>query len=388
MKKTLYILSLLLFANTTFGRVPDIKAPYAILMDYDSGKILYEKNANVAVPPSSMSKLLTIYKVFELIKDGKYTLDSEFIVGDEAWKKAKIMNANSGSTMFLEYNEKVRLEDLIRGIIVNSGNDATIVVAENISGSEANFVKELTELAKKLGLNNTHIKNASGWYEKDHLMSTKDLAILSQRLIKDFPEFYHYFGEKEFLYKKDITGNKYNRNKLLWVMPSADGLKTGHTTKGGHGLASSAKQGDRRLIAIINGLKGNNPSYTRITDSKALLEYGFREFSNLIYYNPGDKVLDIPVWFGKENEVAVGVKDKILITNENGKTPNIEIQANFTTPLPAPITKDTKVGELTLYVDGVKIDDYDLITLQDVEKCNFIVRIFKNIKQIILSIVG
>lgn len=367
---------------------PDLRAPYAILMDYDSGRILYEKSADTAVPPSSMSKLLTVYKIFSLIKDGKYTLDTEFTVGNEAWKKAKTMNANSGSTMFLEYGEKVRIEDLIRGIIVNSGNDATIVIAENVSGSEAKFVEELNDLIKELGLTNTHLENASGWYDKKHLMSTRDLAILSRRIIKDFPEFYHYFGEKEFLYKKDLTGNKDNRNKLLWIMPSADGLKTGHTTKGGYGLSSSAKKGERRLIAIVNGIKGVNPSYARFSDSKALLEWGFKEFSNYVYYNEGNKVLDIPVWFGTKNTTPVGVKEKILITAPNGKTPDIEFRATYETPIPAPVIKDTKIGTLTLYVDGVKFNDYDLFTLEDVKKCNFFMRIFKNLKQIVLKVVG
>ena len=372
------------FSATT----PDLKSPYAILMDFDSGKILYEKKADIAVPPSSMSKLMTIYRVFEKLKDGTYTLDSEFIVGPEAWKKAKAMNANSGSTMFLEYGEKVRLEDLIRGVIVNSGNDATIVIAENISGSEDRFVEELNDLASRLGLKQTTIQNASGWYDRNHLMSLEDLATLTRHIIKDFPEYYHYFGEKEFLYKKDLTGNKDNRNKLLWIMPSADGLKTGHTTKGGYGLASSAKKNGRRLIAVINGLKGNNASYTRFTDSKYLLEWGFREFSNLIYYKPGDKVLDIPVWFGKESKVSVGISETILVTNKNGQTPNVELRATYNSPIPAPVSKGTEVGTLTLYVDGNKEKDFKLITLEDVKSSNFIGRIFKNIQQIILNIVS
>lgn len=390
MKKFTLLLLILSFAiNTNVKSAkPDLRAPYAILMDYDSGQVLYEKNADISVPPSSMSKLLTIYKIFSLIKNNKYSLDSEFKVGEEAWKKAKAMNANSGSTMFLEYGETVKLEDLIRGIIVNSGNDATIVVAENISGSEDDFVKELNALSKELGLTNTHLENASGWYDKKHLMSTRDLAILSRRIIKDFPEFYHYFGEKEFLYKKDLTGNKDNRNKLLWIMPSADGLKTGHTTKGGYGLSSSAKRGERRLISIVNGIKGANPSYARFTDSKALLEWGFKEFSNFMYYNKGDKVLDVPVWFGAKNTVAVGVNEKILITSRNKNNMDIEFRATFETPIPAPIETGAKVGTLTLYIDGAKFNSYDLVTLEDVKKCNFVIRIFKNLKQILLKIVG
>ncbi|MCR5506711.1 MAG: D-alanyl-D-alanine carboxypeptidase [bacterium] len=391
MKKISLIIAFLsFFANMSVNSAvgPDIKAPYAILMDFDSGKILFERNSTVPVPPSSMSKLMTIYYIFEKIKNGTYTLDTEFVVGPEAWKKAKAMNANSGSTMFLEYGEKVRIEDLIRGIIVNSGNDATIVIAENVSGSEAKFVDELNELAYRLGLKKTTLVNASGWYEKDHLMSVEDLAVLSRRIIQDFPEYYHYFGEKEFLYKEKLTGNKDNRNKLLWIMPSSDGLKTGHTTKGGYGLSSSAKKNDRRLISVVNGIKGGNPSYIRFTDSKALLEWGFREFSNLIYFEPNDKVIEIPVWFGKKSKVSVGVSDKVLVTNKIGENPNVELRATYNSPLPAPVVKGTEVGKLTLYIDGNKIRDYKLITLENVERSNFLVRIFKNIKQIILNIVS
>ncbi len=391
MKKILLITLIFLFfinLNVKSASIPDVRAPYAILIDFDSGKVLYEKNSSIAIPPSSMSKLMTIYRVFEKIKDGTYSLDTEFIVGPEAWKKAKAMNANSGSTMFLEYGEKVKVEDLIRGIIVNSGNDATIVLAENISGSEDKFVDELNDLAYRLGLKKTTLLNASGWYERNHLMSLEDLAVLSRRIIQDFPEFYHYFGEKEFLYKKDLTGNKDNRNKLLWIMPSSDGLKTGHTTKGGYGLASSAKKNDRRLIAVVNGIKGINGSYLRFTDSKNLLEWGFREFTNLIYYNDGDKVLEIPVWFGKKDKVSVGIEGKVLVTNRNGQKPNVELRAEYKSPLPAPVKKGTEVGKLIVYVDGNKSGEFKLVTIEDVNKNSFITRIFKNIKQIILNIVG
>lgn len=389
MKKLILSLTLFLFFInfTVKSSTPSLKAPYAILIDFDSGKILYEKNADTTIPPSSMSKILTVYRIFELLKNGTYTLDTEFTVGDEAWKKSKAMNANSGSTMFLEHGEKVKLEDLIRGIIVNSGNDASVVIAENINGSEAKFAEELNLLAKRIGLTNTNITNASGWYNKNQNMSSKDLAILSRRIILDFPEYYHYFGEKEFLYKKDITGNKDNRNKLLWIMPSADGLKTGHTNKIGYGLSSSAKRNDRRLIAIVNGIKGVNSSYARFIDSKALLEWGFKEFSNQIYYNKGDKVLDVPVWFGASDVVALGVDEKIIITVKNGIKPEVELRVTYASPIPAPIQKGETVGTLTLYVDNTKIGDYNLITLEDIKKCNFFMRIFKNFKEIILNIV-
>ena len=372
---------------TSKASEPDLKAPYSILIDFDSGKTLYEKNADIPVPPSSMSKLMTIYYTFEKLKEGKYTLDTEFTVGPEAWKKAKSMNANDGSTMFLEENERVRIEDLIRGIIVNSGNDATIVIAENISGSEDNFVRELNQLANRLGLKNTTLANASGWYAPNHLMSTRDLSILVRRIISDFPEYYHYFSQKEFLYKQDLTGNKDNRNKLLWIMPDSDGLKTGHTKQGGYALASSAKRGNRRLISVVNGIKGNNASYGRFSDSKALLEWGFREFSNLVYYGPYEKILDIPVWFGKHETIPAGVKGRLLVTSRRGENPNIELRATYNSPIPAPVKKGDIIGKLSLYEDGTKTGDYDLIALEDMRKISFIGRIFRNIQQIILHIV-
>jgi D-alanyl-D-alanine carboxypeptidase (penicillin-binding protein 5/6) len=367
---------------------PEVKAPYAVLMDYDSGKVLYEKNANAAVPPSSMSKILTVYRIFELVKSGRYTLDSEFTVGPEAWRKAKSMNANSGSTMFLESGERVRLEDLIRGIIVNSGNDATVVAAENISGSEAAFVSELNGLAGRLGLGNTTVMNASGWYDREHVMSALDLARLTRAVIADFPEYYRYFGEKEFLYKKDLTGNKDNRNKLLWIMPDSDGLKTGHTAQFGYGLAASAKRGGRRLVSVVNGIKDASGNYGRFSDSKSLLEWGFREFSNLIYFDEGERVLDVPVWFGARSSVPAGAGGKIVITNRLGRNPNVELRATYASPVPAPVSKGDLLGRLELYVDGARAAQYDLTALEDVRSSNFFVRIFQNLKQIILKVVG
>ncbi|MDR1476663.1 MAG: D-alanyl-D-alanine carboxypeptidase [Rickettsiales bacterium] len=367
---------------------PELKAPYAILVDYDSGKVLYEKNANVAVPPSSMSKILTVYRIFELLRDGAYTLDSEFTVGPEAWKKAKSMNASSGSTMFLESGERVRLEDLIRGIIVNSGNDATVVAAENISGSEAAFVSDLNALAGRLGLKSAVVSNASGWYDKEHLMSARDLASLSSAIIADFPQYYHYFAEKEFLYKKDLTGNKDNRNKLLWIMPESDGLKTGHTAQFGYGLAASAKRGERRLVSVVNGLKDANGNFGRFSESKALLEWGFREFSNLVYFDDGAKALDVPVWFGARSSVPAGASRKVVITNRRGAAADVELRATYDSPAPAPVSRGDRLGRLELYIDGARAAEYDLVALEDVRRSNFFVRIFQNMKQIILRMVG
>ena len=381
---------LFLIVTSVFSYINfDVMSPYAVLIDYDSGKILYEKQADVPVPPSSMSKLLTLYMLFEKLQSSKYDLNTEFVVGKEAWRKAKSMNANSGSTMFLEYGEKVKVEDLVRGIIVNSGNDATVVVAENISGSEDKFAGELNNLAKRLGLNNTNITNASGWYSKLHLMSVSDIAKLSRKLIQDFPEYYHYFKEKEFLYKPHLTGNKDNRNKLLWIMPSSDGLKTGHTTQGGYGLAASAVSGKRRMIAVVNGIKGGyNPSYARFVDVKKMMEWGFKEFKNLVYFNAFDKIAEVPVWFGDKNIVNVGSKLPVLLTVKSNENPNIEMLISYKSPVLVPIKKGDVLGKLTFYENGIKISEYDLVSLDEVKKASIFGKIFKNIRQLFLDLIG
>ncbi|MCL2439356.1 MAG: D-alanyl-D-alanine carboxypeptidase [Alphaproteobacteria bacterium] len=358
---------------------PNINAPQAILIDFDSGRVLFERNSLVPAAPSSMSKILTAYLVFEKLREGKITLDQEFVVGPEAWRSARRMNANRGSTMFLEYGERVSVEDLLRGLIINSGNDAAVVLAENISGSEANFVALMNRLAQRLGLEGTTIMNTTGWYEKDHLMSPKDLAILSRALIMNFPEFYTIYSEREFLYKPHITGNKDNRNKLLWIMPGADGIKTGHTTKGGYALASSIKRGDRRLIAIINGLRGNNPSLARFEESRLLLNWGFREFANYVYFEAGAEIIRIPVRFGRESSVAATVNSDVLTTARANAAPSVEINVGYKTPVVAPITTGQKLGVLTLIADGEKVGDWDLIAAKSVERAGFFRRIFQNI---------
>lgn len=367
----------------------ETKAPYAILLSYDSGKVLYEKSADVQIPPSSMSKLLTLYMLFESLQSTKYSLNTEFTVGDEAWKKARYMNSLSGSTMFLEHGEKIKIEDLIKGIIVNSANDACVVVAENISGSEEKFVKELNQLATRLGLTNTNIVNSSGWYDKDHYMSTRDVAILAKKLIDDFPEYYHYFALKEFLYKPKLTGNKDNRNKLLWIMPISDGLKTGHTNQGGYALVSSAKKNNRRMIAVVNGIKGgDNPHYTRFVETKKLLEYGFREFKDLLYFEKNKEILKIPVWYGSKSELSVGVEQDVIMSVKKNYTPNIDMVVSYKGPIAAPVQKGDIVGELTIYDDKEKVRTYNLISLEYVKKTGVFGRVFKNIKYLILKLVS
>ena len=237
--------------------------------------------------PSSMSKIMTIYYLFKKIKEGEITIDDEFEVSKKAWKKG-------GSKMFVEINSKVRVEDLIRGIIVQSGNDACIVVAEGISGSEAAFAEELNLLADEIGLKDSNFTNSTGWPDPEHLMTINDLLTLTIRTIEDFPELYNYYAEKEFTYN-DIK--QLNRNPLLYKDIPADGLKTGHTSLGGYGLVATTKFNDRRLILVLNGLSSNSE---RSKESQRLMRIGFNMFKNVTLAEKEERITSIPVWSGKK----------------------------------------------------------------------------------------
>ena len=262
-------------------------AAQGILYDYETKSTIFEKNINEPMSPSSMSKIMTIYYLFKKIDEGEISLEDKFLVSKKAWKKG-------GSKMFVNINSEVKVEDLIRGIIVQSGNDACIVVAEAISGSEELFAKELNELGKEIGLKNSNFTNSTGWPDPEHLMTVNDLLTLTIRTIEDFPDLYHYYAEKEFTFN-DIK--QINRNPLLFNDIGADGLKTGHTSLGGYGIVATVKKNDRRLILVLNGLKSNR---SRSKESQRLINIGFKQFNNILVANAGDELIDIPVWGGKK----------------------------------------------------------------------------------------
>ena len=254
--------------QTSFVQAIETPAAQGILYDYETKSVIFEKNADELMSPSSMSKIMTIYYLFKKIKDGEISLDDEFEVSEKAWKKG-------GSKMFVNLKSKVRVEDLIRGIIVQSGNDACIVVAEGISGSEDVFSEELNELASEIGLENSNFTNSTGWPDKKHLTTVNDLLKLTIRTIEDFPNLYSYYSEKEFTYNNI---KQLNRNPLLFKTIGSDGLKTGHTSLGGYGLVATVKNKDRRLILVLNGLKS---SAQRSKESERLMKIGFRQYTNI-----------------------------------------------------------------------------------------------------------
>ncbi len=355
----------------------ETKARNMILMDYDTGQYLYAKDADKKIPPASMSKLMTIYILFSKLKDGRLSLDDTFTVSENAWRKGGA--ASGGSTMFLAINDKVRVEDLLKGIIIQSGNDACIVAAENIAGSEEDFADLMNEKAKKIGLKNSHFVNSTGLPHPDHRMSAEDLAHLARLLIAEFPEYYHLFSQKEFVYHNIRQGN---RNPLLYSMPSADGLKTGHTEEAGFCLTASAKKGNRRLIGVFSGLNSNKE---RSEETERLMSWGFREFDNYTIVKKGAKIASMPVWFGQEETVDMLVENDVVRTMKKNKSDKVELTAVYDKPVKAPVKKGQKLGYIRAEVPGSGTVEIPLVAAKDVEKVGLWGRISKNFKYLLFG---
>ena len=355
----------------------ETKAKNLFLMDYDTGQYLYAKDAEKMIPPASMSKLMTVYMIFEKLKDGSLSLDDTFTVSENAWRKGGA--ASGSSTMFLNIGEKVRVGDLIQGIIIQSGNDACIVAAENISGSEEDFARAMTDKAQKLGLHNSSFANATGWPHPDQKMSVEDLAKLARIIIKDFPEYYYLFSERNYTHNNIRQGN---RNPLLYSMPEADGLKTGHTEEAGFCLAGSAKRGDRRLISIMSGLASNKE---RSEEAEKIMNWGFREFDNYKILKQGQKVAELPVWFGTEKNVDLLVNEDVLRTIKKNKASKVKMTAVYDKPVKAPVKQGDKLGFVRVEVPGAETVEVPLIANKDIKKLGWFGKIGENIKYILFG---
>lgn len=356
----------------------DTAAKNAILMDYHTGEHLFEKNISESVPPASMSKLMTIYILMSKIKDGSLKLDDTFSVSENAWRKGGA--ATGGSTMFLSIGDNVSIENLIKGIVIQSGNDACIVVAENISGSEEDFAKLMNETAKNLGMNNSSFANSTGLPHPDHHMSMEDLAILSRHIINEFPDLYHYFSEKEFTYNNIKQGN---RNPLLYSLDGADGLKTGHTEEAGFCLAATAKKGERRLIQVMSGMNSNKE---RSEEAERLMNWGFREFDNYKILNKDQLITSAKVWYGKENTVDLIIPHEVVKTLKNNSIKKITSFAEFDEPIKAPIKAGQEIGHLKIQLNNKIIDEIPLVANKDIEKIGFLGKFISNIKYFILGV--
>ena len=352
-------------------------AKNAILVDYDTGSYIYTKNHDKKMAPASLSKLMTLYIVFDKIKNGSLSLDDTFTVSENAWRKGGA--ASGSSTMFLKIGEKVKIEDLLKGIIIQSGNDACITVAENIAGSEEDFAELMNETAEKIGLKNSSFANSTGWPHPDQQMSAEDLAKLSYLLIKDYGEYYHFFSQKEFTHNGIKQGN---RNPLLYNMPYADGLKTGHTDEAGFCLTASAIKDGRRLIGVMAGLNSNKE---RSEEAERLLNYGFREFANYKLLNKGDVLATINVWYGKDKTVDAVVENNVTETIHKSLRNKYEMKLTYTEPLKAPIAKGDVIGKLTLTDPEGQEKTINLVAKNNVEQMSVFKKFVANLKYLLLG---
>jgi D-alanyl-D-alanine carboxypeptidase (penicillin-binding protein 5/6) len=348
-------------ASSPLGNV-DTLARQAFMMDFDTGAVLLEKNADASMPPSSMSKLMTMYVVFDLLKNGRLTMDQQMPVSERAWR-------TGGSKMFVQIGAQISVENLTRGVIVQSGNDACVVLAEGISGSEAQFAELMNEYGRRMGLRGSNFRNSTGWPDPEHRMTARDLAVLAQRIIKDHPEYYRFYNERSFRWA-DITQE--NRNPTLARVPGADGLKTGHTEEAGFGLTASALRSGRRLILVVNGLPSMR---ARAEESERLLEWGFREFDNVVMFRAAETVEEVPVYLGERATVPLVAGRDLIVTLPRQWRRNINARVRYDSPVTAPVARGQELGRLHVSGQGVPEMQVALIAGADVDRLGLLPRI-------------
>jgi D-alanyl-D-alanine carboxypeptidase (penicillin-binding protein 5/6) len=374
MKLSINIIAAILFTiNTAFALI-DTNAETAIIIDADTGYVLYEKDSNKKTFPASMTKIMTSMIVFEKLSNGSLTLDDTFLVSEKAWRERE------GSSMFVEVDKEIRVEDLLRGIIVQSGNDACIVVAENISGSEETFSILMNEMADDIGLNNTNFSNSTGMHSVKNYSTVSDIAKMSQYLINNYPEYYHLFSETEF----EWSGIKQsNRNPMLYKDIGADGLKTGHLSVSGFGLAASAKNNERRLIVVGNGFSS---SQKRSQGTARLLNWGFREYTNITLFSEMSEVGNLPLSMASEDMVSLTTNTDIVITVSKAKKDAIETEIVPIENLSVPFKKGDVVAFLKVNIPKTDSQFIELVATKDIDEAGYISSFFSYIYSSILSL--
>ena len=375
---TTLMLFFCLFCSKIYSADLDIKAKTAILQDYLSGKILFEKEPDMSIYPASMTKIMTTIVAFDLIKSGQINLDDRFDISENAWR----LSQAGYSSMFIMVGDRVSVENLLRGIIVASGNDACVALAEGIAGSEEEFAIMMTSKANEIGMTNTNFTNSSGLNDPDNYSTVSDILIMSNYLIKNYPKFYEIFKEKEFTW--DRTGGdpitQGNRNPLLYKNFGADGIKTGYLAVERYSLASSIKREDRRLVAVGSGF---DSSRSRSKESKKLLTWGLTNFDTIEIAKKNSKFIEIDVWLGKKNKVGVYSSSDIYKTIQKARLRKLEAKIIYDGPIEAPINKGDKVAKLIINYDGNLLSEHDLLALENIKKKNIISRILKSINYLI-----
>jgi D-alanyl-D-alanine carboxypeptidase (penicillin-binding protein 5/6) len=370
------LLTLLLTANSNAAF--DVKARTVILQDYLSGEILFEKDADKSIYPASMTKIMTTIIAFDLIRSGDLNLDEKFLVSENAWR----LSSAGYSSMFIMVGDEVSVENLLKGIIIASGNDACVALAEGIAGTEDEFAVMMTAKAKEIGMENTNFANSSGINNTENVSTVRDIMLMSRYLIKEFPKEYKYFAEKEFTW--DRTGGdpitQGNRNPLLYKSLGADGIKTGYLAVEKYSLASSVERNGRRLIAVGSGFNTKND---RSRESSKLLTWGLTNFDLVEITKANTPIEDIDVWLGKKSTVKTYIKNDIYKTIPKAKKRLLKVSLNYNGPIQAPIKKDDILGKLKLSYDGELIEEYDLLAYENVKKLNVFSRLMKSINFLI-----
>jgi D-alanyl-D-alanine carboxypeptidase (penicillin-binding protein 5/6) len=340
---------------------PSTKASHYVLMDAQSSKVLAQKNMDEKRPPASLTKLMTLYLAFQALKNSTIKLDGPVRISSKAWKM-------SGSKMFVRVGTEVKVEDLIRGIVIDSGNDACVAMSEFVAGSEEAFVDMMNQQAKVLGMSSTHYTDCTGMPNADHYTTAHDLSLLAQAIIQNFPEYYHYFSEKWFSYNGI---RQPNRNRLLWRFSGTDGLKTGHTDEAGFCLIASAVQNNERLIVTILNAPGDE---ARANDSIQLLTYGFRFYTSRLLYRAGVPITKVRIWFGSPNVVEAGVAHDLYITTSPRALPDAKMKIKIRGDLKAPLTEGSAVGEINVLENDQVVETVPLVTLKPVTSGGFVRR--------------
>ncbi len=366
-----FFLSLLLYCAVSSALAQpnslSIAAKSYLLSDFQTGQTLASQNAHEQIEPASLTKLMTAYVVFSALKQHRLELNQAVPVSQTAWKMI-------GSRMFLEPNKQVTVDELIRGMIVQSGNDACIALAEAVAGSEANFTGIMNKEAARLGMKNTHFTNSTGLPDPNHYTTASDLSLLAAAIIRDFPEFYPLYSQKEYTYN-NIT--QPNRNRLLWIDPHVDGMKTGWTKNAGFCLITSAMRDKRRLISVVIGAKSAN---ARSAESQRLLNYGFQSYDTLHLYKKNDSLTTIHLWKGAQNELKAGFDRDVYFTLPKGQSDRLKATMEYKQPLIAPIQRGQEVGSVKFTLDDKLVETYPLVALEEVGVANIFGRTWDSVK--------
>lgn len=365
-----FLFSSILFTSKLYAI--DTKAEQAIVMDFDTNEILFEKNSNIKTPPASMTKIMTVYAAFDRLKNTDLSIENQCVVSAKAYKMG-------GSRTFLEIDDKVSIDELLKGIIIQSGNDASVALAECLAGTEDDFAKLMNVYAKRIGMRNTNFLNSSGWPEDNHYSTVYDLALLSNSLINEFPDLYLYFSDKEFTYN-DIK--QPNRNKLLSSVQGADGLKTGFTRASGWGIAATAKRDDRRITAVING---TNSSRSRLNEASNLINWAFSQTSQKLLVDENQVIVEVDVWLGNKPRVNLVSSKKIVSTLSFDQIQLIKSSLEYKRPIEAPIKKGEVYGMLLIDIDGKPNIEVELIAQENVGTVNPISKVFAAMKYLIFG---